>query len=224
MKIRLTLLRLLVFTVLAGTTATAAQLVWDRTEVELEMEPDQKDIRAAFRVTNKGEDTVRINRIKSSCGCTGSIIDRKILEPGEATEVIGTFHRGRREGLNRNRLEVFIDDEKTPVATLQMTVKIPRLIEATPQIVYWSPTQAKTPRQVRVKLHENYLSRIDDIEYNRKMLELTVEDDPQDQSAKVLKILPRSFETVQRETITVRASGPQGRKAETRIHSLVRPE
>jgi hypothetical protein len=224
MKKRLTLLRFLVFTVLSGSTVAAAQLAWDRTEVELEMAPDQKDIRAAFTVTNKGEDTVRISRIKTSCGCTGSIIKRKILEPSETTEVVGTFHRGRREGLNRNKLEVFIDEEKAPVATLRMTVKIPRLIEATPKVVYWSPTHAKTPRQVRVQLDESYLNRIDEIEYNREMLELVIEDDPQDQTAKVLKILPRSFETVQRETITVRASGPNGRKAETRIHCLVRPE
>ena len=84
----------------------AASLRWDRTEVDLEMEPGQEEIRANFEMTNEGEERIRIARIQANCGCTGSIIDRKILEPGESTVITATFNKGKRQGLNRNMLEV----------------------------------------------------------------------------------------------------------------------
>jgi len=75
-----------------------SNLSWDRTEVKLEMEPEQKEIRASFKVTNEGEDRIRISRIKTSCGCTGSIIDprnyvKKVLIDGEVVYDIETDRR-----------------------------------------------------------------------------------------------------------------------------------
>jgi len=220
---RPTLLTFLVFGLLVGPTIQASVLVWDRTEAKLEMAPDQKNIRASFKVTNEGDDTVRISRIKTSCGCTGSVIDRKILKPGEATEIIATFNRGRRQGLNRNRLEVFIDSQKAAVATLRMSVDIPVLIEAKPKIVYWSPKSSKTHRQVAVTLDERYVTEIENIDYNKKKLDVVVEKAAGKTKDLILKITPHNFDALQRETITIYASGPNGRKAQARILSLVQP-
>lgn len=207
----------------AGSTLSASLLTWDKTEVELEMTPDQTDIQATYRVTNSGNETVRISRIKTSCGCTGSVIDRKILEPGDSTEITATFNKGRRQGLNQNRLEVFIDHQREPVATLRMSVNIPRLVELVPQIVYWSPTNSKTARTVTVKLDPRYVNQIDGIDYDAEKLEVILEPAEKDATTRVLRILPRSFDTLQRETLTIRASGPDRRKAEAKIQSLVQP-
>lgn len=218
------LLRLITYLSLClGSSLPASLLTWDRTEVELEMTPEQKEISAAFRVTNAGDATVRISRIKTSCGCTGSVVDRKILEPGESTDITATFNKGRRQGLNQNRLEVFIDGQRDPVAMLRMSVNIPRLIDPVPQIVFWSATNAKTARTVTVTLDKRYLRQIDALEYNRERLDVTVEPDPADTAKQVLEILPKSFDFLQRETITIRASGPDGRQAEAMIQTLVQP-
>lgn len=214
---------LIVIGLFVGQHLAASVLVWDRTEAELEMTPEQKEIRASFNVTNEGESTVRISRIKTSCGCTGSIIDRKILAPGATTEVIATFNRGRRRGLNENRLEVFIDSQKEAVATLRMTVEIPVLIDAVPQIVYWSPTSSKTHRQVRVSLDERYMQQIELVDFNEDRLTVLVEQNPEDPNGRILKITPHSFDELQRETIRIRASGPNNRTAEAKIHALIQP-
>ena len=201
----------------------AASLAWDRIEAHLEMEPEQEQIRATYNVTNEGDETIRISRIKTSCGCTGSIIDRKILEPGESTDIIATFNKGTRQGLNRNRLEVFIDSQPKAVATLLMNVRIPKLVEAMPQIIYWSPTGSKTERQLRLTLDERYVDEIVEIDYDRSKLNVITEEDPKGKATKILRVTPKSYEELYRETITVFASGPDGRKAEARIHALVQP-
>jgi hypothetical protein len=220
---------MLKFLCIAGLSLLAAGLLhgsalsWDRTEVDLEMKPDQKEIRASFNVTNKGDKRVRIARVKTSCGCTGSIIDRKILEPGDSTEIVATFSKGKRQGLNRLQLEVFIDSQPEAVATLRMNVQIPTLIEAMPKIVYWTPSSSKSERQVTLTLDQRYLDEIEKIEYDSEKLSVTEEPDPSGNATRILKILPKSFDSLYRGTITVEASGKDGRKADTRIMTFVQP-
>lgn len=201
----------------------ASNLSWDRTEARLEMKPEQKEIRASFNVTNKGEDRIRISRIKTSCGCTGSIIDRKILNPGDTTEIVATFNKGKRQGLNRLQLDVFIDSQPDAVATLRMNVQIPQLIEATPKIVYWSPSGSKTERRVSLTLDKRYVDEIDGVEYDDRKLDVVKEQDPSGKATLVLRITPASYDELYRGTITVTAKGKEGRKAEAQILTLVQP-
>ena len=216
---------LLTFLFAACTTLVdASTLVWDKTEVRIEMEPDQEEARASFSVTNEGEKVLRIARVASNCGCTVTILNKKIIPPGESTEIIATFSKGKRQGLNRNRLQVYLDSQADAVVTLKMNVQIPTLIEARPQIVYWSPGSPKTLRQVRLAVDERYIDQILQIDYDRSQLTVTQEPgNPKNNDALVLSVEPKDFSKLYRGTITVYGSGPDGRKAETRVHAFVQP-
>lgn len=214
---------LALFSLTLANLVHGSTLSWDRTEVQLEMEPDQEEIRASFKVTNNGEKRVRIARVKTSCGCTGSIIDRKILLPGETTEIIATFNKGKRQGLNRNNLQVYIDSQPEPIANLRMNVIIPKLIDAMPQIVYWSPTSSKSERRVTVTLDERYIDRILSIDYDNKKLYVIEEQDASGKATRVLRITPKSYDALYRGTITIKASGKDGRKAEAKVMTFVQP-
>ncbi len=214
-----TLLTLSLFAVLLN----ASTLSWDKTEARIELKPHDEEARATFTVTNNGDETVRIARIKTSCGCTGSIIDHKIIRPGESTEVVGTFHKGKRQGLNHNKLQVYLDDQPEPVATLHMIVKVPTLIEAQPQIVYWNPNSSKTERRVRLNLDKRYIDEISSIDYDHDKITIIEEADPEGKADRVLRILPKSFDSVIRETIQIHALGAEDTRADTRVHVFVQP-
>ena len=201
----------------------ASTLTWDRSEARIELKPHEEEARATFTVTNNGDKTVRIARIKTSCGCTGSILDRKIIEPGKSAEIIGTFHKGKRQGLNHNKLEVYIDSQADSIATLHMIVQVPTLIDLQPKIVYWNAKSTKTERSIRVELDKRYIDEITDVLYNKGQLTLSREQDPTDQNKLVLRILPKSFDSVMRETIVIKAKGKDGLEAETRLHVFVQP-
>ena len=207
-----------------ATLLNASSLAWDKTEVKMEMEPDQEEARAIFTVTNHGEKAVRIARIKTSCGCTGSIINKKIIKPGESSEIVATFNKGKRQGLNRNKLQVYLDSQPDPVVTLLMNVTIPTLIEAMPQIVYWSPDSSKTERRVRIKLDGEYITEILRIDYDRSQLKVSEEaGDPQTGVDRVLVLEPKDYSKLYRGSITIYGSGPNGRKKEVRVHAFVQP-
>ncbi len=211
------------FALLLPLVANASRLEWDQTEARIEMEPGQEEARATYTVTNKAEETVRIARVKTSCGCTGSLLDRKIIKPGESTTITGIFNKGKRQGLNHNKLEVFLDNQPEAVATLHMIVQIPVLIDAQPKIVYWNPTTSKTDRQVRITLDKRYVTEISEIQYDHTMLIISEEADPTGKADRILKILPMAFDKQIRETVTVKGRGKDGMKAEARLHIFVQP-
>ena len=203
--------------------ANASRLEWDRTEARIELKPGEEDARAKYIVTNKGEETVRIARLKTSCGCTGSMLDRKIIEPGESTTITGTFHKGKRQGLNHNKLQVYLDNQPDPVATLHMIVQVPKLVEAQPQIVYWNPSTSKTERRIRITLDKRYVDEIRSIDYDRDLLSVVEETDPDGKADRILRIRPKSFKTQTRETVLIKARGKDGITAEARLHVFVQP-
>ena len=216
---------LLVFPLIAcASFLDASTLVWDQTEVRIEMGPDEEEARASFKVTNEGEKVVRIARVKSNCGCTNTLPNKKILPPGESAEIVAIFSKGKRQGLNRNRLQVYLDSQVDALVTLKMNVQIPALIEARPQIVFWKPESSKSSLPVRLVMDERHIDQILQIDYDRSRLTVTQEsDDPKNNNAILLKVEPKDFSKLYRGTITVYAGGPDGRKAETRVHAFVQP-
>ena len=203
--------------------SAAYELEWDKTEAKIELKPDETEAKAEFTVTNKGKETVQIDRIKTSCGCTGSILDQKSIKPGESTTIIGTFKKGNRHGLNHNRLQVFLKGQAKAVKTLHMLVQVPRLIDAQPPIVYWNRNSSKTGRDVQIKLDEQYVNEISNIEYDPELLTVTEKDDHAAYVDQVLTILPKSFDKQLRHTILIKASGENGLTAETKIQVFVQP-
>lgn len=214
---------IVIATLLLPFAADASRLEWNRTEARIELEPGEEQARATYIVTNKGEETIRIARVKTSCGCTGSILDKKILKPGESTEIIGTFNKGKRQGLNHNKLQVFLDSQPDAVATLHMIVQVPQLVVAQPQIVYWTPGTSKTERSIRLVLDKRYVDEIVNIDYNRDHLTLVEEADPTGKADRILRVLPKSFDVQIRETVVVHTRGADGMTADTRIHVFVQP-
>lgn len=213
----------IVFLFLLPLVINAAQLEWDQTEVRIELKPDQKEAHAKYVVTNRGDDTVRIAEVKTSCGCTDSILDHKIIKPGQSTTIIAIFNKGKRTGLNRNTLKVYLDNQTDAVTTLHMIVQVPNLVEAKPNIVYWNSSTPKTERQVHITLDKRYINEISSIEYDHAMLTIIEESDPNGQFDRILHVLPKSFDDQIRESVRIKAHGKNGMTTEARLHIFVQP-
>lgn len=204
-------------------TGFTSVLTWDHTEVRTILKPDQEEAKASYTVTNNGDKTLRISRVKTSCGCTGSVIDRKILEPGQSTEIRATFNKGKRRGKNHSKLYVYLDSEPDAVATLHFIITIPELITSKPRVVYWNSRNAKSPRTIHVELDASYVNELSAINYNESQLSVTKElvDAQNEKHLYKLTVTPKSYDTDMRATIELEASGPNTAKASTKIHAFV---
>lgn len=65
-----------------------------------------------FEIANIGNDTLKIERVRASCGCTAAKPDKNLLLPGESTTVEVSFNSTRRFGQQRKHVYIFSNDPK----------------------------------------------------------------------------------------------------------------
>jgi hypothetical protein len=203
--------------------ANASLLSWDRTEARVQLEPDQSQTEASYQVTNQGEETLRFDRIETSCGCTNPVIEKRILKTGETTKITATFNKGKRRGKTHSRLTVFIEGNPQPVATLHMVIDIPELVTTQPSVIYWNQQTEKSPRTVRVSLDSRYVETITDILYNETNLNLKGIPDNKKQLEFELEVEPVDYKKAMRETVEIKVSGPNGYTGIGKFHVLAQP-
>ncbi len=201
----------------------ASDLTWDRTEARIELLPHETEVTAVYKVTNNSGVPLRINKLESSCGCTLSRIDKRILYPGDTAKVTGIFNKGKRQGKNRSTIKVFLEGRNNPAAVLDLVAQIPVLIEASPRILYWKSDSLQQEQQIELLLDTRYVNQISDIQYDSIRLNVKKEKVIETIPRTILHVSPKSYDVPFRDTIVISARGPQGMRSETRIHILVQP-
>ena len=63
-----------------------------------------------FDIKNLGNDTLKIDKVRASCGCTAAQPQKTVLLPGEATTINVTFNSAHRSGKQRKYIYVFSND------------------------------------------------------------------------------------------------------------------
>lgn len=77
-----------------------------------------------FTIYNTGDDLLKINDIRASCGCTAALPDKKELKPGESTNINVKFNSARRRGHQRKHVYVTTNDPENKEVRLTFTTNI----------------------------------------------------------------------------------------------------
>jgi len=73
-----------------------------------------------FTLSNTTEDPIQITDIRTSCGCTASKLEKRLLEPGDSVDLEVQFSLRGRRGPQRTSVVVFTDSEDNPRLTLSL--------------------------------------------------------------------------------------------------------
>lgn len=83
----------------------------------------------AFKFVNEGDETLTIDRVRTSCGCTAVLVSKKEIPPGEEGELKVTFNtRGYAGKLSKY---IYVDTNDPTQKSKQITVSVD--IEVPPQ-------------------------------------------------------------------------------------------
>lgn len=77
-----------------------------------------------FVIHNKGGDTLKINNVRASCGCTAVKPEKSILLPGESTKINVMFDSNGRTGQQKKFVYVDSNDKENPYLRLYFTADI----------------------------------------------------------------------------------------------------
>jgi len=129
-----------------------AQLVWDKTNVEVCAVPGDGKVEAAFPFRNTGSYPVKISRLESSCDCTTTRLKQSTIAPGETGEVVAVFEFGRRLGRHAKTIDVHTVPRTTPPVELTLVADIAQKIELDRSLLLWTRNAPATPQDIRVKV------------------------------------------------------------------------
>lgn len=146
-----------------GALATAqAQLAWEEQTIELHPKAGDAEAVANFKYQNKGTKPIRINNVRSSCGCTVASLKKNDVAPGEKGEVTATFKIGGRTGVQQKTVTVETDDPAQPMTNLLLKAVIEQPIQLQPVMVYWESGEAPKPKMIKLKANKDVsISKVD---------------------------------------------------------------
>ncbi len=74
--------------------------------------------------TNKGKADLLIRKVKASCGCTVSDLDKELLKPGESGHLKISFNSAGMSGKQSKSITVISNDPEKPVSNLSFSASI----------------------------------------------------------------------------------------------------
>lgn len=77
-----------------------------------------------FVLKNEGNEILKIENVKATCGCTAVAPEKKELKPGESTKIGVKFDSNGRRGVQQKYVYVFTNDPERPQSRLAFATKI----------------------------------------------------------------------------------------------------
>ncbi|HXG18198.1 MAG TPA: DUF1573 domain-containing protein [Methylomirabilota bacterium] len=89
-----------------------------------------------FRFTNQGGQDLRIESVKTSCGCTAAVISAEVIPPGQEGTISATFDTTHFSGEKAKSVSVYSNDPAQPVTTLTLQGEITVEVAVDPPQLY----------------------------------------------------------------------------------------
>lgn len=88
---------------------------------------------------NIGDDTLRLHRIKTSCGCTAAIAKQSDIPPSDSTVLSITFDSGKLEGMIEKEVTIISNDPARPNVVVRFTTNVITIFKASPRAFVFGP-------------------------------------------------------------------------------------
>jgi Protein of unknown function (DUF1573) len=139
--------------------ATGPEIALDRSEHDFGEVQVGDVVRTQIRVTNKGDATLVIDEVRTSCGCTKAVSHTREVPPGQQAEVAVSFDSiGLSSGRKTQSVFIHTNDPKNPVSKFRVFANVvhPISIEPTNLIAKLAHFQDRTsfPMTARNNSHQ----------------------------------------------------------------------
>ncbi len=164
------------------TSQLVAQLEFENNKVNVKAKVGDEKKSGFFKFKNVGDYPITIIKVKASCGCTTTKLDKKEYFPGESGEITATLKIGYREGLQTKNVYVQTSDPKKPKYNLTLQVDIPKIAKVQPRLLVWRISEEAVSKKMSIEfliddpIHvlrvengvKNFKTEIEEIEKGRK--------------------------------------------------------
>jgi hypothetical protein len=165
-----------VFLFLSLVTPVFAQLKWENAEQTFAPSPLDKLVVAKYRFTNVGTSRVRINDVRTSCGCTTAGLSKKDYSPGESGEIEAKFQLAGHIGHQEKWIFVTTNSAPTDPTLLRLIVDIPNAVTIEPEFVIWQVGDQIEPKKIRIVVADAFPAKIVSVQADNPAVKLELRD------------------------------------------------
>ena len=136
---------------------TGPRIFFPQKTAFLEKLPSGGRAKYNFEFTNKGDETLVVDEIKTSCGCTNAMPSQKEIPPGGSGTIKVTFDSHGFLGNVSKEIEVYTNDPGHPVTALSLKAEVLPTIQVEPKNIDFETIHIQTAspkdlvRYIRVK-------------------------------------------------------------------------
>ena len=157
-------MRTLLFLLCAFTGSAFGQLTWENPEQTFNSKPQDGSVVAKYRFTNQGKETIKIENVTTSCGCTTTALTKKEYAPGESGEIEAKFVFAGRTGRQEKAITVTTSATPQQPTMLRLYVNIEEPIKIEPQVVFWRVGEQPDPKTIHIAVADDSPAKIASVE------------------------------------------------------------
>jgi hypothetical protein len=98
-------------------------------------------LKHTVKITNTGNDTLKIAEVKPSCGCTTAPLDKNIILPGDTASIAVSVDVAHASGAVNKHMTITSNDSTRPQIVMQLHANLVRDVTAIPE--FFPVVQAK---------------------------------------------------------------------------------
>src|ERR1700676_340719 len=126
------------------------QLAWDTTEQTFNSKQQDKEVVAKYKFTNSGPKPVKIQNVRTSCGCTTAQLNKTYYAPGESGEIETKFTFSGRTGKQEKAITVDTTANPQQPTILKLHVYIEETVKVEPEVVLWRVGEQPDPKSIHI--------------------------------------------------------------------------
>ena len=134
----------------AGAALAAPELAVDQPVHDFGTVVQGKKVDHIFKFRNRGDATLNVARVRTSCGCTAANVTSKALPPGGKSELKVTFDSGGFGGNISKLIYIETNDPQKPVTTLTLKGNVAEEISVTPRQLNFGSVKTNASKEIIV--------------------------------------------------------------------------
>jgi hypothetical protein len=167
---------LLLLSLVGLSVSASAELRFELLEQRFNVKPEQKSIVARYKFTNTGSEAVKIDGVKTSCGCTTAALTKTDYAPGESGEIAATFNFGGRIGSQEKAILVTVAGAPDKPIILRLNVNIEDPITIQPQFVLWRVGESPSTKAIHIVLANDEKGKIASVTSDNPAIKLDLKE------------------------------------------------
>jgi hypothetical protein len=136
------------------------QLTWATTEQSFNSKQQDKEVVAKYKFTNTGSAPVKIQNVRTSCGCTTAALSKTDYAPGESGEIEARFTFSGRTGKQEKAISVDTTANPNVPTILKLHVYIQETVKIEPEVVLWRVGEQPDPKAIHIAIADDASAKI----------------------------------------------------------------